>query len=54
MQDYVPFDEYARAVESRDAQIAKLELAVDAICADLIVAKLAISDQREVIRALLN
>lgn len=54
MEDYVTFSEYARAVETRDDQIAKLTYSVDMLCADLIAAKTTIADQREVIRALVS
>lgn len=54
MQDYVQFDEYARAVETRDTQIATLTFSVDTLCADLIAAKLTIDEQRDVIRALVS
>jgi hypothetical protein len=54
MQDYVTFDEYARAVETRDAQIAALAYSVEALCADLVIAKTTIREQLDVIRALVS
>lgn len=53
MQDYVTFDEYARAIETRDTQIAKLTYSVDVLCADLIAQRKLAQELRAVIAALL-